>query len=159
MKFEDLPSWVDLLEIIDSLYNLNSLVHVNMVKNDGSIITSAGFLDAYTCLKNNPELEVQDDFFGNGFPFLQGWVKIISGLRPNTEAGVIIHGLKVFRDARLETLRQIHDFVIDYEIMENVYPVFPKKGEHVSKFSRYYFISSTYDELVEKIDIARIINM
>lgn len=132
--------------------------------NDG-ISSHSTFSDAYDFLKENPELEVRDDFFGNNFPFLYGahhfHYENGNHLHHQTKTITIRH-LKVFESISRDIIENNSDFnpshdsnapYLDFLISSH------KAGLTVSTFGLSCFTSVTYDDLLKKLNILEVMSI
>lgn len=173
MRYKDLPDFEEVQKLHDSLYTEDvreSWISCLSLEHDDGYVCHSSLLEAYTYLRNNPELEVSDEFFGNSFPFLHG-VK----LKPHKHSieSFVICGLTAFDSINVEYIAKDCDFLrnsyIPYsqqDIEGSQYHNFisdsTSKKLHVSCYGPnglYYFATKTHSELLKRIEVLKIMHI
>lgn len=164
MQFKDLPSYEEIEKTFNKLYDYHGTYQIILINQDNYVTTYFKLHEAYYYLAHNPELEVRDDFFGNNFPFLYGWVHKFLFQEEIVQSPVILD-LKVFKEMSNSVLSESNDvkFIDDYSMIDfnstelhSLIKAFHEKTEYVSRFKGCHFITPTYDNLVKRIEIAKV---
>lgn len=174
MQFKDLPSYeevqssyINIFTYVenDVMYPIHPIhiYHVYHVYHNEQVkyTTHRNLYDAYNFLKRNSKLEVLDNVFGNNFPFLHGEICICQ-----KTAMVVITRTKVLDDAKHLILK--HNF--DYDECGNNDPQtmkdacsyissMKKQGLHVFCDGNTYFAAPSYDKLVERIEVMKLMDI
>lgn len=168
MKFEDLPCIASVLKLYNTYYKTSPYDEVFL--EDANVRCKYYKFDslfkAYDFLKRNPKLEVRDDFFGKGFPFLSGnyntnksfysgYVVIIRCLliedllKPN--------GVEI-RRRHIEKLIDI-DFNNDREEFNELITLAFEENFYVFGVGTSFIKARSHDELKKKFIVASITDM
>lgn len=178
MKFKDLPNWSETLIKYHQYYTQSKHTRVYLIHKDesrkdfkgsyapelhdtyhGVVSSHASFFRAYLFLKQNPELEVCDDFFGNNFPFIAGLIKPIG---PDGTNGILIFTLHALSKSRVDFSKMILDKIIVHSteyVSESLYPNC-KENEFMLNSGNYDWVAiSTHAELIDALNVARIMSL
>lgn len=179
MRFSDLPSRQEILDLSNEYYNDLDIFskHIYMSHQHRSSNFKHTFSEhlslshAYAYLRDNPKIEVIDDFFGNNFPFIVGThitelVPHLSRRFKKDKSFYSNHGIIVKELRAVDLLNPrilLHGYVINNEsayttTMSKVSRKYKYCAEHNlnSIMHSLYFEGNTYQEVLDKLDVTKI---
>lgn len=168
MKFEDLPSYEKVGVLYEKFYHGKHndsicIIRVQLENDKDEYFSCKSLRAAYTFLKENPEFEICDNFFGNNFPFLRGELLSING---DLTLGFTLQitNLKLTH-AHHNTLDACGSEISDYDYnfsdsrIKDLYVFLSSinlENKYVVRVYSYLFVVSSYDEFINRIDIAEV---
>lgn len=161
MKYADLPPFeVHLNLCIKYVQNTDRKFQLTFLQTKNGLIAFERIESAIRFLHKNPEFEVSDKFYGNNFPFLVG---NYSNYHPQV---VLDLDREKFPFSSTE-ISERSDFVDLPDHDWHAFSVFinesAKKGLYVSCIddltNKYYFATNTYEEILERFSVLRIMKL
>lgn len=160
MRFKDLPPLEKIVELRDSFYSHyafnTSGCSIFLHYNEEPKFSCSSTID-YSCnyLHMNPDFEVRDDFFGNNFPFLRGKQYRVPN-KPETNF-LVIYDLQILRRTSRDVLKKSCDVnIYEGKNVNDFLTSAIENDDYISMHSDFYFATKTYDELVQRIEVASV---
>lgn len=182
MRFKDLPRFNEIEKFCNNIYSHERtfIYEVHLLHAEQSNQYPFGFsshlslFSAYDFLRRNHKLEVRDDFFGNNFPFLVGFISTLVDedmgrdiFFPTSQSTGVKHANTPMISILLENFNvlintkfdMLVDLKLSYELPYQKIPNAINKHEYyVLCGHQSYCKVSTYSELVDRISIAKIMS-
>lgn len=149
MRFKDLPHLFEIKSVYDTYYE-HAIPHTVFLH-----IVNSGFISfdslskAYECLKNEPDGEVDDTFYGKNLPFLCG-----SQFYMNNFIGSTII-IELRADDYMASVCD-HTYTSNKELTDFVEQSV-KNDLYISCSGKHYFATRTHQEIMDRVGVARLI--
>lgn len=170
MRFEDMPNYEELSRMCNEYYTYDALStsRVYLFHKHSSnrylhaFTTHRNMRHAYDYLRENQEIEVLDDFFGNNFPFIRSKITPVIYLDDNTLDPSEMDGQDIYRsDSKimvrdLKILNQISNEDLE---KDNDSKLVSPPCKFFAMKRHYSFYVNNYGELVDRLTVSLVMNL
>lgn len=178
MRFKDLPNYTHIVHLSRKFhaewpkYNIHLVNNVHLISNPASIskMVFENIHAAFDFLRNNPELDVSDEFYGHNFPFLTGNYRVPrshTNIAMDPVLAVAIDPVAIDRRNYMINhvlLEAACDFSSDTTIYQRTDEftnfILKSKGLQISfvynSDKYYYFATRTYAEVIDRCNLTKL---
>lgn len=129
-----------------------------LMQHSEGVYSHNSVLSAYNFLKENPDIEVSDAFYGESHPFFYGQ---IVGLSNQTSFVSCFKFSHLSESLTLKKLGEIADFVLtdDFADFETFMLNAVSNSQVVTSVSKYHFATSTFAELQDRVSLFELMSL